>query len=275
MMAKEDGMNISLTNIGTDTYKHGSVLAGNLPILQGGGLNGLKSTQEKMERQQQTQGEIAFWEKQKENLKEHECETPEEIAEKLNMLHTYEDQIAAAKAAYNSEQMWHILDEAKEIGEKIAEAAEKMEPKTPEERREEIIEEAMGTEDSGGLLEEVMEDAAQTQEELQEAVEEEVLEQLGEELPEDLQEQLNEDLPETLTEQLNEDLPETLTEQLNEDLPETLTEQLNEELAEDVRQKLDEELTEGIERKLGEELTEDIRQKAAEEISYRPINILI
>ena len=48
--------------------------------------------------------------------------------------------------------MWNILDEAKEIGEKIEEAAEKMEPKTPEERGEEIIEEAMGTDDSGGLL---------------------------------------------------------------------------------------------------------------------------
>lgn len=224
---------------------------------------GLKSTEEKLERQEKRDNQIAFYEKQKENLKNRECETVEEIAKKLDALKSYDDQIAGIRAAYNNEQMWHILDEAKEIGEKIAEAAEKMEPKTPEERREEIIEEAMGTEDSGGLLEEVMEDAAQTQEELQEAVEEEVLEQLGEELPEDLQEQLNEDLPETLTEQLNEDLPETLTEQLNE------------ELAEDVRQKLDEELTEGIERKLGEELTEDIRQKAAEEISYRPINILI
>ena len=39
-------MNVSLTNIGTDTYQKGSVFAGGLPMLQN---NGLKSTQEKAE----------------------------------------------------------------------------------------------------------------------------------------------------------------------------------------------------------------------------------
>ena len=58
-----------------------------------------------------------------------------------------------------------------------------MEPKTPEERREEIVEEAMGTEDTGGMLDEIMEDVAQVQEELEEAVQE----QLSEDLPEALQ----------------------------------------------------------------------------------------
>lgn len=181
-------MNISLTNIGTDTYKHGSVLAGNLPILQGGGMNGLKSTQEKMERQQQTQGEIAFWEKQKESLKEHECETPEEIAEKLKTLHGYENEIAAAKKAYNNEQMWHVMDEARELGEKIAEAVEDMEPKTAEERREDMAEEAMGTDESKSTMEEMMEDVSDLAEDAS-AVEEnaEELEELAEQT-EDMQE---------------------------------------------------------------------------------------
>lgn len=161
---------------------------------------GLKSTEEKLERQEKRDNQVAFYEKQKENLKNRKCETVEEIAEKLDALKSYDDQIAGIKAAYNNEQMWHILDEAREIGEKIAEAAEKMEPKTQEERREEIIEEAMGTEDTGGLLEEIMEDVAQTQEELQE----EVLEQLDEELPEDLQEQMEEELTKDLQEKLAE-----------------------------------------------------------------------
>ncbi|MCM1175487.1 MAG: hypothetical protein NC341_10610 [Blautia sp.] len=159
---------------------------------------GLKSTEEKLERQEKRDSQVAFYEKQKENLKNRKCSTVEEIAEKLDALKSCDDRIAGVKAAYNHEQMWHILDEAREIGEKIAGAVEKTEPKTPEERREEIIEEAMGTETSGGLLEEVLEDAAQTQEELREAVQEEVLAQMEEELPEDPQEQLEKGLSEEL-----------------------------------------------------------------------------
>lgn len=178
-------MNISLTNIGTDTYKNGSVLAGNLPILQSSGLNGLKSTQEKMERQQKTQSEISFWEKQKENLKERECETPEEIAEKLKALHGYEDEIAAAKKAYNNEQIWHVMDEARELGEKIAEAAEEMAPKTAEERREDMVEEAMGTDENKSMMEEMMEDVSDLAEDAK-AMEEnaEELEELAEQTEE-------------------------------------------------------------------------------------------
>ena len=65
-----------------------------------------------------------------------ECSTLEDIARKLEMFHSYEDQIAAVKQQYNNSQMAHVLDEAKEIGEKIAEEAEKTAPKTEEERRE-------------------------------------------------------------------------------------------------------------------------------------------
>ena len=94
-------MNVSLMSIGADTYKKGSVFVGGLPMLQN---NGLKSTQEKLERQQQAQNEVSFWEKQKDSLKNMECETPEEIAKKLEALHSYEDEIAAAKKAFNNEQ---------------------------------------------------------------------------------------------------------------------------------------------------------------------------
>lgn len=162
-------MNISLTNIGADTYqKGGSVFAGNLPVLQN---NITKSAQDKAERQQKTQSEVAFWEKQKENLKNQECDTVEEIADKLKALHSYEDEIAAAKEAFNNEQMWHVLDEAEELGEKIAKAAEDMEPKTAEERREDMAEEAQGTDEDKSMMEEMMEDASGLAEEV-EAVEE-------------------------------------------------------------------------------------------------------
>ena len=187
---------------------------------------GLKSTEEKMERQEKRDNEVAFFENQKENLKTRKCTTVEEIAEKLDMLKSYDDQIAGIKAAYNNEQMFHILDEARELGEKIAEAAEEMEPKTPEERREEIVEEAMGTEDTGGMLDEIMEDVAQVQEELEEAVQE----QLSEELPEALQEELSEELPEALQEELSEELPEASQEELTENLQEQLSEELPEKI---------------------------------------------
>lgn len=162
-------MNVSLTNIGTDTYRKGSVFAGGLPMMQN---NGLKSTQEKAERQQKAQNEVAFWEKQKENLKDKECDTVEEIAEKLKALHSYEDEIAAVKESFNNEQMWHVMDEAQERGEKIAEAAEKMEPKTPEERREEAAEEALGTEEDKSAMEEMLDDVSDMAEETEEMAEE-------------------------------------------------------------------------------------------------------
>ena len=81
----------------------------------GGGMlarnNGLKSTQQKLERQETRDRQVAFFENQKENLKNVKCETVEEIARKLELFHSYEDQINAAKAAYNNEQIWHMMDE--------------------------------------------------------------------------------------------------------------------------------------------------------------------
>lgn len=149
--------------------------------MNAGGM--LKSTQDRLERQSETQKQVDFFEKQKENLKNVTCGRVEEIAEKLKMFQSYEDQIAAVKAAYNHEQMFHILDESTERGEKIAEAVDKMEPKTPEERMEELAEEALGTED-GGELEELMDEIEEIVEEVVEEVTEEVTEELEEALPE-------------------------------------------------------------------------------------------
>lgn len=126
----------------------------NLPIMQ---KMALKSTQEKAERRQAAAGEIAYWENKKGNLKNMECGTPEDIAKKLEKLHSYEDAIASVRMQYNQEQMMHLMDEAIEIGEKIAEAAEKLEPKTAEERREEMAEETLGTDGERGILTEIME----------------------------------------------------------------------------------------------------------------------
>lgn len=120
--------------------------------------NKLKSTEEKEERQQKAQSQIDFFENQKANLKNMKCETLEEISQKLELFNNYDAQIMSVKQQYNQEQMMHTMDEARELGEKIAEAKEKLEPKTPEERRHDQIEEALGTEDEGGLMEELLDE---------------------------------------------------------------------------------------------------------------------
>ena len=85
----------------------------------------LKSTKDRLDRQAQRDGKIEFYEKQKQNLKNTEAQTVEGIAKKLEMFHSYEDEIKAAKQEYNSSQMLHVLDEAQERAEKMAESAEK------------------------------------------------------------------------------------------------------------------------------------------------------
>ncbi|MBE5911333.1 hypothetical protein [Pseudobutyrivibrio sp.] len=144
---------------------------------------GLKSTQDRLNRQAARDNKIAFFEQQKENLKNMKADTIDEIAKKLAMFHGYEDQIAAAKMEYNNAQMFHVFDEAQELAEKIAEAAEKNDPKTPEERREDMIEEATGVENDG-MLDELMDN-------LTDAVEE-----VNEEMVEDLQQSSEEILSE-------------------------------------------------------------------------------
>ncbi len=118
----------------------------------------LKSTRERLQRQQKADSQIDYLEERKHGLKSMECGTPEEIARKLEMYHTYEDQIAAVKMAYNQEQMFHVLEEAKEMGEKIAEKIKELEPKTAEEKKKEIAEEASGAEENDGMLEEIFDE---------------------------------------------------------------------------------------------------------------------
>lgn len=89
----------------------------------------LKSTEEKMERIQKKQSQIDFFEGKKAELKNMQCNTLDEIAQKLALFNNYNDQIDAVKKQFNYEQMMHCTDEAKELGENIAKAAEKLEPK--------------------------------------------------------------------------------------------------------------------------------------------------
>lgn len=149
---------------------------------------GLKSTQEKVERFQKSQSQIDFFEGKKAALKDKHCTTLDEIAQKLELFNNYNDQIDAVKKQFNYEQMMHCMDEAEEFGKKIAKAVEELEPKTAEERREELAKEALGIEDEGGILEEMLEDLPE--EVLKETLNEmladnEVIEkELDEELPE-------------------------------------------------------------------------------------------
>ena len=101
----------------------------------------LKSTKDRLDRQAQRDGKIEFYEKQKQNLKNTEAQTVEEIAKKLEML--------------------HVLDEAQERAEKIAKAAEKNKPKTPEERRKDALDEAAGKDEDKGELSEIMDDLSE------------------------------------------------------------------------------------------------------------------
>lgn len=143
---------------------------------------GLKSTEEKLERQQKAQSQIDFFEAQKANLKNMKCETLDEIERKLELFNNYDAQIMAVKQQYNQEQMMHTMDEARELGEKIAKAAEKLEAKTPEERKREQLEEALGIEDEGGMLSDMLEESLDKvillEEELAQEVSEEELENM-------------------------------------------------------------------------------------------------
>ena len=145
--------------------------------------NGLKSTQDRLDRQAKRDNQIAFFEQQKENLKHIKSDSIEDISRKLDLLHGYDDQIAAAKAEYNNSQMFHVFDEARERAEKIAEEAEKYAPKTPEERLEDMIEEATGVDKAAGMLAEAMDELEEIAEEMTEETVEE-LDEMSEELEE-------------------------------------------------------------------------------------------
>lgn len=134
------------------------VNAGKMPVFQRIRQKGLKSREEKMERQQNRDDQVAVLEKQKADLKNKECGSVEEIEDKLGLLHSYEDQISMVKQTYNMEQMRHILDEAREKGEKMAEELKKLAPKTEEERKKALREEALGIEENQGILSELLDE---------------------------------------------------------------------------------------------------------------------
>lgn len=186
-------MNIQLQGNGTFITSN-SLLFGN---------SGSKSTQERLERQTTRDNKVAFYEAQKENLKNMECDSLEDISKKLEMFHSYDDQIAAAKKEFNNSQMMHVADEAREWAEKVAKAAEKNAPKTAEERQEERVEEALGTDENESGLTEILEELSNLAEETAEVTLEELPEEslrTEEELEESLQSE--EELRETLNEEI-------------------------------------------------------------------------
>lgn len=150
--------------------------------------NMLKSTKEKMERQSERDSKVAFFEAQKENLKNMKAETVEDIAKKLEMFHTYEDEIAVAKQEYNSSQMFHIMDEAEEEAQKRAKEAEKNKPKTGEERKEDA-DEALGTDADNGMLTENMEKLSEITDQMTGNLTKNIEELSKEKIPEELSEQ--------------------------------------------------------------------------------------
>ena len=135
-----------------------TINAGKIPAFQRIRDRGLKCREEKLKREQNRDNEVAVLEKQKAALKNKECTSLEEIGDKLGLFHSYEDQIKAVKHAFNSEQMCHIVDEAREKGEKIAEELKKLSAKTPEEMKKILEEEALGIEKSQGMLSELLEE---------------------------------------------------------------------------------------------------------------------
>ena len=161
-----------------------------IPSLNQFGNYGLKSTKDRMERQAKRDNQVAFFEQQKENLKNMKTDSIEDISRKLDLLHNYDEQIAAAKKAYNNSQVFHLLDEARELGEKIAKEAEKNAPKTAKERKEDMIEEATGVEKNEGMLGDILEEL------------EEVAEEVTEEMTEELKEMTDEMMAEKKTDQM-------------------------------------------------------------------------
>lgn len=152
---------------------------------------GLKNTQDRLDRQNKRDTKVTFFEGQKEKLKEMKADSLEDIARKLDMLQSYNDQIDAAKKEYNHSQMFRAMDEAREKAEKIKEQAEKYAPKTAEERIEDMIEEATGTDENEGMMSEMLDELSEAAEEMQEAIEEN-MQKTTETLEENLSEMVTE-----------------------------------------------------------------------------------
>lgn len=203
------------------------VNAGKMPVFQRIRQKGLKSREEKMERQQNRDDQVAVLEKQKADLKNKGCGSVEEIEDKLGLLHSYEDQIRMVKQAYNMEQMRHILDEAREKGEKMAEELKKLAPKTEEERKKALREEALGIEENQGMLSELLDELT-----------EEVTGGLPEEETGGLPEKTTEGLPEEVTDRLTEEITDGLSEKTADRLSEKVADESSAEAAEETLDRL-------------------------------------
>lgn len=217
-------MNVTMFDISSGIGN--SISAARFPRMR---RTGLKSARDQEERRQKAQNQIAFWEKQKESLKNRKSDTLEDIAKKLDRFHSYESEIAAVKMQYNQEQMWHTMDEAKEIGEKIAEETEKFEPKTAEERREDIAEEALETDESKGEFAESIEAMQEEMEEMTENIEEmqEEMTEMTENMSQTMEE-VTESAEETL-DSMTEESEEALEGAVSAEMPVSRTELLLEQ----------------------------------------------
>ncbi len=219
-----------------------TVNAGKIPIFQRMQQKGLKSREEKAERQQSRDNQVAALEKQKADLKNMECGSLEEIEDKLGLLHSYEDQIKAVKQTYNNEQMRHILDEAREKGEKIAEELEKLAPMTKEEREELLQKEALGIDEDQGMLSE-------------------------------LTDELTEELTEEPDKELSEETAGEITGEAAEEVMQEAAGEITGEAAEDVMRETAEEPAEGTAGETAVEIPKEASvetaEKAAEKLPQR------
>lgn len=227
-----------------------TVNAGKIPIFQRIQQKGLKSREEKAERQQNRDNQVAALEKQKADLKNMECGSLEEIEDKLGLLHSYEDQIKAVKQTYNNEQMRHILDEAREKGEKIAEELEKLAPMTKEEREELLQKEALGIDEDQGMLSE-----------------------LTDELTEELTEEPDKELSEEAAGEIAGEAAEDVMQEAAGEIAGEVTEEAAGEAAEDVMRETAEEPAEGTAGETAVEIPKEASvetaEKAAEKLPQR------
>lgn len=223
-----------------------TVNAGKIPIFQRMQQKGLKSREEKAERQQNRDNQVAALEKQKADLKNMECGSLEEIEDKLGLLHSYEDQIKAVKQTYNNEQMRHILDEAREKGEKIAEELEKLAPMTKEEREELLQKEALGIDEDQGMLSE-----------------------LTDELTEELTEEPDKELSEETAEEITGEAAEDVMQEAAGEIAGEVTEEAAGEAAEEVMRETAEEPAEGTAGETAVEIPKEASVETAEEAAEK------
>ena len=218
-----------------------TVNAGKIPIFQRMQQKGLKSREEKAERQQSRDNQVAALEKQKADLKNMECGSLEEIEDKLGLLHSYEDQIKAVKQTYNNEQMRHILDEAREKGEKIAEELEKLAPMTKEEREELLQKEALGIDEDQGMLSELTDELT---EEPDKELSEETAGEIAGEAAEDVMRETAEEPAEGTAGETAVEIPKEASMETAEEAAEKLPQRESEKLAEQHRLEMQEQAKE-------------------------------